>query len=297
MSTKKQTTKSEIVFDETKIVLKSLYDKANLSYFIQPCKDKQGRYPECVKRVDSKGDMILSEKERNDMSEGRSYFIGENEYFTIQHGKTYDLTDIRQKAEWDAIKNCPLIARSRDERDANGNLIIDGSVVPTQILQNGRIAGRNGIAELYIDRPGLDTQRKVTRKQLIHKAESFIFDDERGEEGRLTKVRLLGKNMFNQPSADVLDYLLEVAQSNPQKIIDLYTGTDTSLRVLFIDAKDKKVIYIKNKLYLYGDNIILGATDDAVIAWMQEPKNSRVLELIKKETYPDYYPTNSEDTK
>ena len=46
---------------------------------------------------------------------------------------------------------------------------------------------------------------------------------------------------------------------------------------------------LKNKLYLYGDNIVLGATDDAVIAWMKDPKNQKVLELIKKDTYPDYY--------
>ena len=297
MSTKKQTTKSEIVFDESKIVLRSIFPKSNLNYFIQPCKDKQGRFPSCVKRVDSKGDMILSESERNDMSEGRAYFIAENEYFTIQDGKTYDLTDLQQKAEWEAIKNCPLIAKDRNERDAKGNLVIDGPVVPTQILENGKIAGRSGIAELYIDHPGLDTQRKVSRKQLIHKAESFIFNDERGEEGRLNKAKLLGKNMFNQPSADILDYLLEVASINPQKIIDIYTGTDTALRLMFIDAKDKKVIYIKNKLYLYGDNIVLGATDDALIAWMQEPKNARVLELIKKDTYQDLYPQELEDSK
>lgn len=296
MSTKKQTvTKSEIVFDDTKIVLRSVFPKSNLSYFIQPCKDKSGRFPACVKRVDSKGDIILSEKERNDMSEGRAYYIGENEYFTIQDGKTYDLTDIQEKAEWEAIKNCPLIAKDRDERDSNGNLVIDGSVVPNQILRNGQTGGRNGVAELYIDRPGLDTQRKVSRKQLIHKAESFIFNDERGEEGRLNKVRLLGKNMFNQPSADVIDYLLEIATTNPKKIIDLYTGTDTSLRLMFIDAKERKVIYIKNKLYLYGDNIVLGATDDAVIAWMREPKNARVLELIKKDTYPDLYPNEIDE--
>lgn len=51
----------------------------------------------------------------------------------------------------------------------------------------------------------------------------------------------------------------------------------------------KKVIYIKNKLYLYGDNIALGATDDAVIEWMKLPKNQKILELIKKDTYPEYY--------
>ena len=29
--------------------------------------------------------------------------------------------------------------------------------------------------------------------------------------------------------------------------------------------------------------------DDAVIAWMKDPRNQKVLELIKKDTYPDYY--------
>ena len=108
-------------------------------------------------------------------------------------------------------------------------------------------------------------------------------------EGHINKAKLLGKNMINQPLADVVDYLVSVAEKDPQKIIDLYTGTDTSLRLLFIDAKEKKVIYVKNKLYLYGDSIALGATDDAVIAWMKDPRNIKVLELIKKDTYPDLY--------
>ena len=47
-----------------------------------------------------------------------------------------------------------------------------------------------------------------------------------------------------------------------------------------------------NKLYLYADNIVLGATDDAVLTWMKDPKNSKTLELIKKDTYPDVYPND-----
>ena len=95
--------------------------------------------------------------------------------------------------------------------------------------------------------------------------------------------------MSNIPDADVTDYLLTISEKDPNKIIGLYTGSDTTLRLLFIEAKDKRVIYLKNKLYLYADNIVLGATDDAVITWMKDPKNSKVLELIKKDTYPDLY--------
>ena len=248
-----------------------------------PCKNKYGQYPNCIKRVNSQGDMIMSEKERNEFSEGTAVFFPENHLFEVTSGKTYNLNDIYDKAEWEAIENCPYIAKSRDARDEKGNLIIDGpKSTPSKPT-------RNGVAELYIDRPGLDTQRRVSHKQLIHKAESFIYDDPRGAEGNLNMARILGKDMRNQPTADVIDFLIRVAEKDPNKIINLYTGDDISLRLTFIEAKEKKVIYIKNKLYLYGDNIVLGATDDAVIAWMKDPKNQKVLELIKKDTYPDYY--------
>lgn len=284
MNTKKQVTKADIVFDD-KIILRSVYDKANIKYYIQPCKNKYGQFPSCIKKINAQGDMIMSEAERDAYSEGTVVFFPENHIFEVTSGKVYDLTDMYQKAEWEAIKNCPIIAKDRDERDANGNFIIDG---PKSFPNK---PSRNGVAELYIDRPGLDTQRRVSKKQLIHTACSYIYNDERGADGQLNMARLLGKNMSNLPIADVVDYLISVAEKDPNKIINLYTGGDTSLRLLFIEAKEKKVIYVKNKLYLYGDNIALGATDDAVIAWMKEPRNLKVLELIKKDTYPELYNT------
>lgn len=103
--------------------------------------------------------------------------------------------------------------------------------------------------------------------------------------------------MRNAPDADITDYLLEISHKSPEKIIDLYTGGDINLRLMFIDAKDKNVIYVKNKVYLYGDSIVLGATDDAVITWMKNPTNSKVLELIKRDTYPDMYLEESASKK
>lgn len=279
----KQVTKTDIVFDNKIITLRSIYDKADIKYIIQPCKNKYGQYPSCIKRVNSQGDMIMSEKERNDYSEGKAMFFPENHLFTITNGMTFNLDDIYDKAVWEAIENCPVIAPSRDAKDANGNFIVDGPISTPQHPT------RNGVAELYIDRPGLDTQRRVSHKQLIHKAETFIYEDPRGADGQLNMARILGKDMRNQPTADVIDFLVRVAEKDPQKIINLYTGDDISLRLLFIEAKDKRVIYIKNKLYLYGDNVVLGATDDAAIAWMKEPKNQKVLDLIKKDTYPEYF--------
>ena len=226
--------------------------------------------------------MIMSEKERDAYSEGRAVFFPENHIFVVVSGKTYNLDDPYDKAEWEAIENCPLIAKSRDEKDANGNLIIDG---PRSTASH---PARYGVAELYIDRPGIQAQRRVTRKQLVHKAESFIYDDPRGIDGQMNIARILGKDMRNQPIADVLDYLLEVADKDPKKIIDIYSD-DISTQLLFLDAKEKHIIVLRNKLYFYGDNIVLGATDEAALAWLREPKNQKVVELIKRDVYPEFF--------
>ena len=229
--------------------------------------------------------MILSDNERN----SGKYFIKVTQTFIIEDGKTFNLDDPYDAAEWEAIKNCPLIAPDRYAKDSQGNLLIDG----TMGWKNTR--PRYGIAELYIERPGYEAVQKVNRKKKIHNAVSFILDDPKGSEGRVLIARLLGKHMTNIPDADVEDYLLEIAEKDPDRIINLYTGDDINLRLLFAEARDKKIIYIKNKVYLYADNIVLGATDDAVITWMKDSKNKKVLELIKKDTYPDLY--SSSDKK
>jgi len=248
-----------------RIVLRSVYGKV-VKYYIQPCKDpKTGRYPDHVKPVDSHGDIRLSDKEKNE--EGvTKHFIGENETFVIEDGTVFNLDDLYQKAIWEAIKNSVLIAPSRTAKNSNGDLLIDGTVDPKSTNP------RYGQAELYIDRPGLQAQQRVGKKKKYRDALTWILDDERGYEGRLIRAKILGRDMKNQPDVDVTDFLCQIAEKDPDKIISLYTGDDISLRILFIDAKSKRIITYKNKAYNYGENVI-AATDEAVITWMKNPRN------------------------
>ena len=267
--------------EESKIVLRSVFGKVGMKYYIQPSRDKNGNWPECVKQVDSFGNMIVSDAERNS---GKP-FIKVTETFTIEDGKTFDLTDPWDQARWEAIKNCPMIADFRGQRDAKGNLIIDGN------------AKRYGRAELYIERPGVETAKKVSKRQKIHDAESYIFDDPKGAEGRLKVARILGKHMSHASDSDIKDYLLEIASRDPDKIIKLYTGEDLELRTLFLDARDKGVIRSVSGIYVYGDGISLGGTIDVVISWMRDPRNKKMLESIKRDTYPELEVTNPEALK
>lgn len=268
-----KTTKEEINLSN-KIVLKSVRGKVGIVIKMQPSIDpKTGNWPDCVKRVDSKGDMILSEAERNDPN--RAYFIKEDAEFDVVDGTTFDLDNVRDRFIWDAIKNNPYIAPDYYAKDANGNSLINGD------------AKRYGVAELYVVRPGAESVKRVSRKKLKHDAEAYIYNDDRGAEGRVLKARLLGHRMEHMPDADVTDYLLQVAESDPEKIISLYTGGDTAVRLLFIEARDKHVILYKNKLYTYADNVVLGASDEAAILFLKDPKNANVYKLIKQDTYPE----------
>ena len=269
------------------IILRSVWGKVGMKYFIQPSKDpKTGRYPDCVRRVDSNGDMILSDADRN----SGKYFIKEDETFTIEDGTVFNLEDEYQKNEWEAIKNSPLIAPDRFAKNSRGESLIDGT------LDMSSRRPRYGVAELYVYKPGAVATARVFRKKLIHKAVNFILEDEQGLDGLITKAKLLGKRMYNAAASDVEDFLIKTAEKDPEKIIDLYTGSDTQLRLLLIDAVDNEVIRVKDRVYTY-DSTILGASDKAVISWMKQPKNQRILELIRKDTYPHLYEKEDNDNK
>lgn len=277
---KKETTQADIIFDN-KIILRSVYGKVGMKYFIQPCKDRLGRYPACVKKVNSQGDMILSDVEKNEYASKEKIFFPETAVFVITDGQVFDLNNPEQKATWEAIKNCPLIAPELTAKNSDGSYVIHGTTDRKEVKHR-----RYGTAELYIDRPGVETQRRVSRKKKIIEACNFITGDPQGADGRLLKAKLLGKHMSNMPSADVEDYLLTVAEKDPERIIKLYTGDDNDLRLLLIEAKDKGVVTIKNKMYLYGARPI-GGTEEAVIAWMKNSSNQKVVEMLKHDTFPD----------
>lgn len=286
MATRSATKNSDI--QSNVVVLRSVYGKVGMKYFIQPAKDPStGLFPPCVRRVDSKGDMILSDKDRN----SGEYYIPENEVFTIVDGQTFDLDNPRDKAIWEAIKNCNMIAPERWAKNAKGDYLIDGTT------DRKSRSPRYGLAELYVDRPGLEAQQRVSKRQLLRQALNFIYDDERGYEGRVLSCRLLGRHMEGMPDSEVTDFLCSIAEKDPNKIIALYTGDDTSLRLLFVEARDKKVIIYKNKIFTYGDNIVLGATDEAVVTWMKQPNNQSIVALIRKDTYPDLYTSDGKKAK
>ena len=47
---------------------------------------------------------------------------------------------------------------------------------------------------------------------------------------------------------------------------------------------------IRDGVYMYGDKIAIGVTDDSVIEWMKQTGNKKLLDAIRKATYPELEP-------
>lgn len=259
-----------------KFLIKATYGKVGQKYFFQPARNPEtGLFPEHIRSVDKNGDMILSDDDKALQSKGVIFFP-ENKIFEFECPKEFDMSKKMDKAIWEAIMYSPGIASSRSQRDKNGDYIIDGN------------DKKYGIAELYVENPTLESQRGVQRARSIFDAQELVFKDPRGAEGHKLMVRVIGRNMDDCDDSDVLDYLLKLCEKTPERIVSLYSSDDLPIRFMFVEARKKNVIRMKNKMYVFGSEgqIILGPTDDAVISFLRSPKNKKVLELIEKELNP-----------
>lgn len=255
------------------IVLRSVYGKVSQIYFIMPCPNpRTGKLPACVKTVDSAGDMILSEKDIADMSAGIVHFVPADKVYQVIDGTHFNLNDIVDAADWAAIEHCNWIAKDRSQRDEDGNLIIDGG------------AKRYGIADLYVERPGETNRIKMSKKQIVFNASQYIYEDSETE--RIKKCRVLGRNLANASTADVLDFLIEIAEKTPKKIIDLYEGEDWKMHLFILDAVDRGVIRRSDGIYKYDDKM-LGGSIEATITFLRDIRFKKLVDSIKRETYPN----------
>lgn len=256
------------------ITLRSVYGKVK-TYYFNPMRGKNGTYPPFVKRVRVSADgrdteMILSEQELN--SDQRDFFIPEDLEIIVTDGTTFDLSNQYQKNIWECIKDSHLIAPERDAKDEHGNLLIDGDI------------RRYGLAELYVERPGVESKKRVSRIKLVTKAYTFIEQDT--SEHRKVICKLLGKSMRNAPDTDIQDYLYQKAEKDPNLIIDIYTSADQALKLLLIDGKQKNIIRTQSGVLMYSDTA-LGVTDEAAILFLKDPKNKAIYDSIVYEVFGD----------
>lgn len=236
--------------------------------FLEPCKDPFiNDYPSCVRNIDANGDMILSEEDKK----GRQYLISINDVIEIYDGKQFDLNNPKDSAWWEAIKYSPLIARSgRWEKDANGKYIIDGD------------ARRYGLANFYVEMPGVEASKNVSKEFKVYEAIGKIKDS--SYEELVSKTRLLGNYMKDCKMSDIQHYLVVIAKENPDRIIEIYDSENASYELLVLEAVDRGVIVQNKGIFMYGTTQ-LGTNKNSVVDTLKNPKNDALRASISKEVY------------
>ena len=104
-------------YNDNIVILRSVYSKVGSNITINPCRDKKtGSFPSCVRRVDDRGNMILSESDKENLSAEKIYLVAENAKIKIYDGIQFDLKNMRDAALWECIKNCSYIASASRKR-------------------------------------------------------------------------------------------------------------------------------------------------------------------------------------
>lgn len=245
--------------DAQVIELKSLHKVRKFK--IQATKDKNGRYLGGVKNVDSNGDPILTREERD----SGDYFLTIDDTIEVFDGMQLNLADDRDKKIWEMLKHSAFIADSREAAD------------------------KSVTAEFYVHVPGLEATKTVVAKKKKYTAQNYIFND--SAEGLYKKARLLGTSLNNQQVSEVQEYLLDVAEKSPEKIISVYESPVMQTKLFLLDAIEKGEVSISNGVYTFntaGTPITLGINENQAIEWLRDKENIELVALLRNTVYPEF---------
>ena len=238
------------------IEIKSIYKNGKTT--VQPVKDPlSGWY---------KGLPRLSENDKRDL---RIWADPETK-FTLQEGITLDLNKEEHRITWEWVKWQPCLAMSYDECQSRPD------------------------AEFYVHLQHKEAIKSVSRKKIKYEAIKYITED--SASNYPLRVKLLGIDMDGEDPIVIENFLLERAESDPERIIKLYNDKYLALRMLLMEAVQKrKVIIEPTGAYRYG-NIFMGMTEESVLDWMNNSENKSIARLLEEDVNPEYFTNKSGET-
>jgi len=217
---------------------------------VQPVADGTGWY---------KGVDRLSDDEKR----GRKHWSEPTSKFVIKDGVTFNLNDEAQRITWEWVKHSPCIAPNEDACQHTPG------------------------AEFYVFLENDVAAKSITRRELKYKAIKCILDD--NSVNYPMRAELLGVNMDYAKPTVIKDFLLDQAETVPEKVLAIYEGADVSVRLLLLSARKKGVIVIDEAGFHRYGTVILGMSEKAAVDWLQDKSHKHIISQIEMETNPDYF--------
>jgi hypothetical protein len=182
----------------------------------------------------------------------------------IKDGQGFDLNRESDRVTWEWVKHASCICKTKEQVQHTPG------------------------AEFYIHLENQEAKQNVSRYELKFKANEYIIKD--NSVNYPMRVELLGVNMDHDSPIIIKEFLMEMADKHPEKIISVYNSRDISARLLLLKGLKKKVIFIADGgLYTYGSNV-LGTTERSAINWLMSPENKEIVKVLESEISPSYFP-------
>jgi len=229
-----------------KIILKAKNPKSDQKLVVSPIKDGRGGYYGLTKKINRASNQVVFNIDPLKTK------------ITIEDGKEFDVNNDVDMSYWNFVKYYIDFIETSEKK-----------------------ANQSKTALFYIDVPIVQAKETINKKKLRHKAEEYIYGD--SIKNYQNRIRLIGNiNMENNSPEEQLNYLLDVAEKNPEKVISAYENTHTTIQLLFYKALDTGVIIKQNNIYKYQEHL-LGNDEIQSIVFLQQEKNNDILQMLKKD--------------
>ena len=252
------------VFDKT-IHIRCFYGPVHAGASLSPVRNPLTQeFHSCVRQVDNVNNIIYGKDD-----DPQNYYVKPTDKIFIKDGVVFDLSNEIQRKQWDAIKYSDLIWDCRGIVDERGEVVYPPTDTPSSA------------AIFYVERLVDEASKRIKKEKDINTALTYIFGDSASK--LALRAMVLGRYIKNSTREEIEEYMIDRAKSDPKTIIDLYTGSDLKLHLLFLYAKEKNIIVNRDGVYFYGDSSMIGRNKDSCVAFFKNPKNKIITEEIEKE--------------
>jgi hypothetical protein len=115
---------------------------------------------------------------------------------------------------------------------------------------------------------------------------AFEYIKEASQTKKVEICRLLGVDATTMNAKDIEDYLGDLADSTPRKVVDAFEDVLVKVKLFLYALVDKKIVTIdQHGVYQWGA-LILGINEASALTWLQLPANSGYVKRLRDLVYP-----------
>lgn len=180
----------------------------------------------------------------------------------------------------------PVIIDENRSRKISNGLVLDGNdpidvldwewiKYNKEIASNQKEAANSPAALYYIETPDEDLKERVKLRETKYEASKIVQESSKIDREEI--AQLLGIEPSAYRPIELMDLLMERAESKPDQILKAYNDPRKKEKILLFEFVNRRIIRKDNEgFYRYGETV-LGNTVRGAVDWLVDEKNRVVV--------------------